>query len=198
VDSARFIRTQQSDAEVDADDAGFHGFSFGLGWIRPPEFPPRPRSQGVTGVRHGSHTCSSTGARLSTAPTSLFGSSVAEREGQTPSGAAPLGRPQWMQYRPLPDQPGSPCNPFTGGRSSAPVLTCVSNSGACSVVSEISSKCSRREGEERPPAWPKCQPHWSTRAHEPDGGDHLSDDIRGTSRPRYPWSLGSPGRWRVV
>jgi hypothetical protein len=102
---------------------------------------------------------------LEAASTSLFGSSVAEPEGaNTLAGPRLATPPSDSHIAPPRTNRDSTCNPFTGGRSSAPVLTCVSNSGAYSVVSEISEVlATRRQGAASGMA------QVSFRAHEPEG-----------------------------
>jgi hypothetical protein len=57
-------------------------------------------------VRHGPHTCCPTGTSSLTRPTSLFGSSVARREGHTHFRGSIQRTFPVTFTRPIPDQPG--------------------------------------------------------------------------------------------
>jgi hypothetical protein len=115
----------RGDTEIDADDAGLHGT------------PPLARFDPTGRDPHLVHGPKESQGSV-TAPTHVLQPGPGSRphprlypgppwpngRGKHTSGATPLGRPQWLSCRPLPDQPGSQCNPFAESRSSVPVLTC--------------------------------------------------------------------------
>ena len=91
-----------------------------------PELSPRAHGpKELQGPSRPPHMLFNRSPLPGSAPRLYSGPPWPNRRGQTHLRAHAWRRSQWLSCRPGPDQPGSPCNPFTGADQASPVHTCV-------------------------------------------------------------------------